>query len=254
MFRRSVATLFVVVPLTVGCAAGEPTHRLSRDLDLAESERFTLDVEFIVEVTNAGSPVIADAVWLWDGREEAAEAHCMIHQGLGRCGTWFASMETEGAVTVFAEVCGELYSQPLAFAVGPATDSLAVSTHISIEADATHCGRTVPLACDNDELYPALEVTTVDEAGKPFAVREVMIESSAGGAATADCLEGVSARGCTEWASQHAKPGEYRAVVAYCGQTLYSDWVGVVSDDSGCRTISEALEFVVEPGSCRYDG
>ncbi len=249
---RRVVSLFALATVSAGCASGEPTGRLSRDLDLAETERALIDAELIVEVTNKGIPVIADAVWLWDGGAESADADCMIHQGLGRCGTWFASMEAQGPITVFADVCGELYSQPLAFAVSESADSFALSTQLTVEADATHCGRQLPMTCEDESIEPALNVTTVDPDGEPLAVRNVEIEVSAGDSVRADCLEGVSARGCTEWASQHTKAGRYRAVVKHCGETVHSDWVGVVTDDSGCKTIPKSIEVELDPAACEF--
>ncbi|MEM6996673.1 MAG: hypothetical protein AAF721_39580, partial [Myxococcota bacterium] len=123
-----------MVPFAVGCASGEPVGRFDRDLQLAEEEGVVVDAELIVEVTQHGVPLIADAVWLWDGGANAVDAHCMIHQGLGKCGTWFAEMEADGPITVFADVCGELYSQPLAFAIEPGADSFAFESHLSVEA------------------------------------------------------------------------------------------------------------------------
>lgn len=247
--------LLSIIPaaLAAGCASGEPVQPLERALSLGESEPTIIDTELVVEVSADGVPIVADAVWLWDGESEAADAHCMIHRGLGQCQTWFAEMEAEGPLTVFAEVCGELYSQPLAFSIEPGADSFAFSSHISIEADATQCGRTVPQTCADQGTEPALLVSTVDDRGDAVAVSDVQIEWNDTAMTTADCLEGPG-RGCTEWASQHMTTGRYRASVEVCGETFTSEWLNVFADDSGCKAISETIALVVDPKTCRYAG
>ena len=242
--------------LAVGCAVGEPIDSLERELELelAVEAPAAVRAEFIVEVTDRGRPVVADSVFAWNGGLQAGDAHCMIHAGLGRCATWFVELESTGPMTLFAELCGELYAQPLALALQPSTEAFTFSSHVTIEADATACGRVLPLACDGEAFAdPALSITVLDTDGNPAAVRGLSVRHDDHPAAPADCLEGYG-HGCSEWASQHTNPGRYRAEVDVCGQSYDSGWVTVTADDSGCKAIAQAVTIVVGKGACDYRG
>jgi len=153
-------------------------------------------------------------------------------------------------VTLHAEVCGNVYSQSIAFALDPATEDLAWSSHIGIEADASACGRTKPGTCDVTDGEPALTVTTVDESGLPIGVSSVTIEREGDPIVTADCLEAPMTRHCTDWTSQQRITGRYRAFAMHCGKMFRTDWTDVATDDSGCMAIPETVELVVPPHAC----
>ena len=244
--------LVCVLPalLAAACAAGEPIDTLDRDLVLGENDPTLIDAELVVEVSDEGRSVIADAVWLADGSGEPVEAYCMVHAGLDRCETWFLEAETEGPITVHAEVCGQVYSQSIAFAVDPAADDLAWSSHVGIEADASACGRTKPGTCEESGGDAAFEVTTVDEHGNPIRVSTLTIEREGDPVVAADCMDGAIAPRCTDWASQQRIPGRYRAFAMHCGKLFRTEWVDVYADDSACKVVPEAVELVVPPHAC----
>ena len=240
-----------MAPLTVGCASGESIESLERASDLARDEVPLINAELIVEVADEGHPVVADAVWLVDGSGDRTQAYCMVHEGLGRCATWFGQVQSEGPISVVAEVCGESFSEQLLFAVEPGADDLSFSSHFTVRADATQCGRT-PQSCEDMSTEPALSVSIVDGQGDAIAAGAVQIEREDGTIAPADCIEGFAGAGCSEWASQYRWMGRYRAVASHCGETFRTDWINVGADDSGCKAIAEAVELVVQSEACDY--
>lgn len=242
----------LVSTLVSGCAAGEPIDPLARALSLAEDAPGAgIKTELVIEVTEEGLPSIADAVWVWDGIADSVPAYCMVHEGLGKCATWFVSVDAQGPVTVFAEVCGGVYSNALALAgVEDRDESLYFDGHVTVQADASACGRDIPAPCGADTDGPALDIATVDRNGDPVDVRRVLVQYNNEPSEPADCLEWSVGQGCSQWGSQRRSVGRYRAAVAYCGVTTTSEWVDVVPDDSGCKPIPEAVELVVDPAAC----
>ena len=234
--------------LAAACAAGEPIDTLDRDLVLGEDDPTLIDAELVVEVTDAGRSVIADAVWLADASGDPIPAYCMVHAGLDRCETWFVEAETEGPLTVHAEVCGRVYSQSIAFAIEPSTETITWSSHIGIEADATACGRTKPEPCEDAATDPAFEVTTVTPTGVPIEVTALTIERQGDPAAPADCLDPF-ARGCTSWSSQQRAPGLYRAIATHCGKQIRTPWQEVPTDDA-CQPIPQQATLQIDPHPC----
>ena len=241
--------------LLAGCAAGEPIESFERDFQLLEEKApARISAEFMVEVTRQGRPVVAEHVFGWGGGQDTVDAYCMVHAGVDRCATWFVSFESPGPMTVFADLCGELYSQPFAFALQPSAESFTFQSHVTIEADTASCGRASPQQCGGDAFATAaLEIETVDPSGNPVDVRGVRYEFDEDGSYAADCLEGYG-RGCAEWASQHTKPGRYRATVDVCGDSFSTPWVTVEADDSGCKAIAEHVALVVDERGCDYSG
>lgn len=236
--------------LAAACAAGEPVDTLDRDLVLGEDDPTLIDAELVVEVSDEGRAVIADAVWLADASGDPVEAYCMVHAGLDRCETWFVEAETEGPITLHAEVCGQVYSQSITFALDPAAEDLAWSSHVGIEADASACGRTKPGTCEEVGGDAAFEVTTIDEQGNPIEVSSLTVEREGDPAAAADCMDAAIAPQCTDWASQQRSPGRYRAFAMHCGKMFRTEWVDVRADDSGCKVIPETVALVVGAHDC----
>ena len=160
------------------CATGEPIDPATDDLKLAdELEPILVETELVVDVTDAeGRLILADAVWIADGIDEATDADCMIHEGLGECRTWFIDAETSGIATVWADVCGEVFTQTLSMALEPGADHYAFSAHIAVEAEATACGRALPpepSSCAKLVYEPAVTIDIVDHAGDPVDVPAV---------------------------------------------------------------------------------
>lgn len=256
---RSLLFPLVLLPFTA-CAAGEPIDPATDDLTLADEtiDPILVQTELVVDVADdEGRPIIADAVWISTGIDDATDADCMIHEGLGECRTWFIDAETGGTATVWADVCGELFTQTLTLALEPGADDYAFSAHIGVEAEATACGRALPprpTDCPEVDEAPAVTVDIVDHHGDPVDVPFVGFSYEHSPLAPADCVDWPHASGCAEWATPMSAAGRYRVEAELCGKKFASPWLAVELDDSGCKPMAQHIDLAVDPAACKLGG
>lgn len=235
---------------------------LSLGCDQAESAGFdrhpegdalgAVIADLIVDVTDRGSPVVADRVFAGNDEGEITEAECIVHAGPDRCKVWSLRFEAVGPITLFTELCGDRHAEPYALNLGLVEEPFVSGMSVTLQADGMGCPRALPEGCDGKEFAePAVAIVAVDPHGRPVDVRDVWVHHDDEAPSPADCMEGTGG-GCSEWASRQTVPGRYRASAALCGHTFVTGWATVAADALGCTLHRKALALVVNDAVCEY--